>query len=247
MTGAPTQAELDAARLVLDRMGVTAEDLLNAVKPPAPTFGEYIPVVAAAVSDGTRRAYTPYWNRVLDQWADISLSDRTPTDIQRLVQHIKANLTVRRNTRNGNSAAEHLIAALRCLYRHAVNDDLIDERANPAAKVPKPRRQPSNRRALSGKQMDQLNDIVATTRNDPRLDSLIVRFHTAHSQSHAVPPPRTQRRTRRHTAARVSATSNHLADTRAPADDSRHVRGGVEGVGVVRSRLLHDARGLRGS
>jgi hypothetical protein len=51
MTGAPTQAELNAARLVLDRMGVTAEDLLNSVKPPAPTFGEYIPVVAAAVSD----------------------------------------------------------------------------------------------------------------------------------------------------------------------------------------------------
>ena len=178
MTGAPTQAELDAARLVLDRMGVTAEDLLTAVKPPAPTFAEYVPVVAAAVSDGTRRAYGPYWNRVLEQWADISLSDRTPTDIHRLVQHIKANLTVRRNTRNGNSAAEHLIAALRCLYRHAVNDELIDERSNPAAKVPKPRRQPSNRRALSGKQMDQLNDVVASTGNDPQLDSLIIRFHT---------------------------------------------------------------------
>ena len=115
---------------------------------------------------------------MLDQWADISLSDRTPTDIHRLVQHIKANLTVRRNTRNGNSAAEHLIAALRCLYRHAVNDELIDERSNPAAKVPKPRRQPSNRRAVSGKQMDQLNDVVATTGNDPQLDSLIIRFHT---------------------------------------------------------------------
>ncbi|WP_434444418.1 hypothetical protein [Lentzea sp. E54] len=147
MTSAPTHAELAAARLVLDRMGVTAKDLLNSVRPPAPTFREYIPVVAAAVSDGTRRAYTPYWNRVLDQWADISLSDRAPTDIQRLVQHIKANLTVRRNTRNGNSAAEHLIAALRCLYRHAVADELIDERSNPAAKVAKPRRQPSNRRA----------------------------------------------------------------------------------------------------
>ncbi|WP_030475083.1 hypothetical protein [Lentzea albidocapillata] len=60
MTGAPTQVELDAARLVLDRMGVTAEDLHNSVKPPAPTFAEYIPVVAAAVSDGTRRAYSPY-------------------------------------------------------------------------------------------------------------------------------------------------------------------------------------------
>ncbi|SMC85736.1 hypothetical protein SAMN05660733_02157 [Lentzea albidocapillata] len=39
---------------------MTAEDLHNSVKPPAPTFAEYIPVVAAAVSDGTRRAYSPY-------------------------------------------------------------------------------------------------------------------------------------------------------------------------------------------
>ncbi|WP_332874700.1 site-specific integrase [Lentzea terrae] len=29
---------------------MTAEDLLNSVKPPAPTFAEYIPVVAAAVT-----------------------------------------------------------------------------------------------------------------------------------------------------------------------------------------------------
>jgi integrase/recombinase XerC len=145
VTSAPTQAELDAARLVLDRMGVTAEDLLNSVKPPAPTFAGYIPVVAAAVSDGTRRAYGPYWNRVLDQWADISLSDRTPTDIHRLVQHVKANLTVRRNTRNGNSAAEHLIAALRCIYRHAVNDDLVDERSNPDASPAIDGRCPANR------------------------------------------------------------------------------------------------------
>ena len=54
MTGAPTQAELDAVRLVLDRLGVTAEDMLNTVKAPAPTFAEYVPIVAAAVSDGTR-------------------------------------------------------------------------------------------------------------------------------------------------------------------------------------------------
>ena len=65
MTGAPTQAELDAARLVLDRMGVTAEDLLNSVKPPAPTFGEYIPVVAplsaTALAVPTARIGTVCW------------------------------------------------------------------------------------------------------------------------------------------------------------------------------------------
>ncbi len=63
-------------------------------------------------------------------------------------QH-KATLTVRRNTRNGNSAAEHLITALRCLYRHTVDDELIDERSSPTARVPKLRPQPGNRRPLA--------------------------------------------------------------------------------------------------
>jgi hypothetical protein len=53
----------------------------------------------------------------------------------------------RRNARDGRSAAENLIAALRCLYRHAQDDGLIDERDDPAGKVDKPRRLPSTRRA----------------------------------------------------------------------------------------------------
>ncbi|MEU5943727.1 hypothetical protein ABZ807_32280 [Micromonospora sp. NPDC047548] len=53
------QAELDAARLLLARMGISPADLIEAStkRPLAPTFAEYVPVVAAAVSEGTRRAY----------------------------------------------------------------------------------------------------------------------------------------------------------------------------------------------
>ncbi|MET8197961.1 hypothetical protein [Micromonospora taraxaci] len=59
------RAELDAARLLLARMGISPADLVEAVsdRAPAPTFAEYVPVVAAAVSDGTRRAYGSYWKR----------------------------------------------------------------------------------------------------------------------------------------------------------------------------------------
>jgi hypothetical protein len=39
-----------------------------------------------------------------------------------LVEHVRANIVVRRNARGGRSAAEHLIAALRCVYRHAMAD-----------------------------------------------------------------------------------------------------------------------------
>jgi hypothetical protein len=54
---AARKAELDAARLLLNRMGISPADLLTAPgeKAPTPTFAEYIPQVRAAVGDGTRR------------------------------------------------------------------------------------------------------------------------------------------------------------------------------------------------
>ena len=68
-SGAPGQAVVDAALLVLERMGLTPADLLAApaARPPTPTFAVYIPVVSALVGDGCRRAYGSYWNRVVEQ------------------------------------------------------------------------------------------------------------------------------------------------------------------------------------
>jgi integrase/recombinase XerC len=58
-------AELEAARVLLDRLGVSPADLLGlaAVRTPAPSFAEYIPVVSQAVPEGSRRAYSSYWCR----------------------------------------------------------------------------------------------------------------------------------------------------------------------------------------
>jgi len=55
--------------VLLEQMGLTPADLAAVPQehPEVPTFAEYIPVVPAAVSAGTRRAYGSYWNRVLDQ------------------------------------------------------------------------------------------------------------------------------------------------------------------------------------
>ena len=70
-TAAPGQAVVDAAMLVLERMGLTPADLLAApaARPAAPTFAEYIPVVSALVSNGCRRAYGSYWHRVVSSGA----------------------------------------------------------------------------------------------------------------------------------------------------------------------------------
>jgi hypothetical protein len=61
---ASQQAAVDAALPVLKSMGLSLEDLTATPgqRPAVPTFAEYVPVVSATVTDGTRRAYGSYWN-----------------------------------------------------------------------------------------------------------------------------------------------------------------------------------------
>jgi integrase/recombinase XerC len=68
---ASRQAVVEAALVLLERMGLTPADLATVPqdRPEVPTFAEYVPVVSAAVSAGTRRAYGSYWNRVVEHWA----------------------------------------------------------------------------------------------------------------------------------------------------------------------------------
>jgi integrase len=70
------------------------------------------------------------------------------------------------------------VAALRCLYRRAVEDGLISEADAPARKVAKPRRLPSTRRAVPETRLAEINQIAATTGDDPELDTLLLRLHT---------------------------------------------------------------------
>ncbi|PKW16822.1 site-specific integrase [Saccharopolyspora spinosa] len=172
--------EIEAARVLLARLGVCPDDLANtpSTRPPAPTFTEYIPQVSDAVSTGTRRVYSTYWKRVATEWGDRRLNEPTPLEIKQLAEKIRSQVVLRRNARGGRGAAEHLIAALRCLYNHAVDDGVISEADNPAKKVPKPRRLPSTRRGLPDSRLEEINHVAATTGNDPVLDTLILRLHT---------------------------------------------------------------------
>jgi site-specific recombinase XerD len=179
-SGSSQQAVVEAALLVLERMGLSPADLtaLPQERRPVPTFAEYVPAVAGAVSAGTRRAYGSYWNRVLSHWGDRRLDDVTPSEIRQLMTYVKTHVVARRNARGGRSAAEHLVAALRCLYRRAVDDGLIAEADNPARKVAKPRRLPSTRRAVPDTRLAEINQVAAATGNDPELDTLLMRLHT---------------------------------------------------------------------
>lgn len=173
-------SEIEAARVLLSRLGITPEQLTRLSQPARdmPTVDQYIAKVAAAVPDGTRKVYGTYWRRIAAVWGTRRLDEPTPLEIQRLVEQTKCHAVVRRNSRGGRTAAEHLVGALRCLYSHAVADGLVGASENPAARVPKPRRLASNRRAVSAANLAEILRVASSTGNDPELDSLILRFHT---------------------------------------------------------------------
>ncbi|MEV7624109.1 site-specific integrase [Actinoplanes sp. NPDC089786] len=136
-----------------------------------------MPQVTAAVSAGSRRVYGPYWRKICQRWGGRRITDPTASEIKRLAEDIRDEAVIRRNTRGGRTAAEHLISAMRCVYRHAVMDGLIDEAGNPAARVAKPRRLANARHALSEEQLAAVVHAATTTGNDPGLDGLLIRLH----------------------------------------------------------------------
>ncbi|MFC5267208.1 tyrosine-type recombinase/integrase [Kribbella qitaiheensis] len=176
-----SSAEIEAARVLLARLGITPQQLLqahDALPVDVPTFAQYIPVVRTTVSAGASQAYSSYWNRITERWGPRHLDEPSPSEIEHFAMTIRTSTVTRRNARGGRSAAEHLIAALRCIYRHAENDGYLSPGTNPALKVAKPRRLASTRRAIPDSQLAEINHITATTGNDPALDALILRLHT---------------------------------------------------------------------
>lgn len=175
--------ELDAARILLARMGITPEQLLAG--PPSsaparsmPTFAEYIDRVSSVVTAGTRRVYDTYWKRIRQVWGKRRIDEPTPLEIKQLAEDTKSAAVARSNSRGGRTAAEHLISALRCLYKYAAADGLIAEGDNPATRVAKPRRLTSTRRAIPEARLAAIVAVAETTGNDPDLDSLLLRLHT---------------------------------------------------------------------
>ena len=99
-------AVVEAALVLLERMGLTPADLAAAPqhRREVPTFAQYVPVVSAAVSAGTRRAYGSYWSRVVEHWGGRRLDEPTPSEIRQLMAYVKTHVVARRNARGGRSA-----------------------------------------------------------------------------------------------------------------------------------------------
>ncbi|MEU7925054.1 site-specific integrase [Micromonospora sp. NPDC049107] len=184
MTGATATSgrpEIQAALVLLAGLGLTPADLDVAAaesRPPVPTFTEYVPKVKEAVTPGTLKTYGTYWDRLVETWPGKRLTEPTTLDLISLGKKIRSGRVVRRNGRGGAGAEENYVAAIRCLYKFAVNDGVITQAENAAARVTKPKRTASTRSALPDDRLTDINRVASTTGNDPALDSLLLRLHT---------------------------------------------------------------------
>ncbi|MEV6527463.1 site-specific integrase [Longispora sp. NPDC051575] len=172
-------SRIAAARLVLAELGVTLDDLRHETEPRRiPTFDAYVPKVRTAASPGALRTYGSYWDRIVEAWGERRLDEIAASDVEGLQRAIVAGSTPRRNSRGGRHAGESLIAAARAIYRRAAADKLIPLSDSPAHQVVKPRRLPNVRRALTGRELEEINRVARSGGYDVVLDSLLLRLHT---------------------------------------------------------------------
>ncbi|MEW1739676.1 site-specific integrase [Nocardia beijingensis] len=180
MTLSASSAEVQTAQLLLERLGVSLEDLTSAQsKRAVPTFAEYVPVVYAAMPPGvTRENYKCYWRKIVAAWPDRRLDEPTITEFKQLISTLQAQRAVRRTDRGGYALAQVAINALRCLYRHAVDDKLIRPADNPATALVKPKTRSSSRGAIPTDRLAEINRVAAEYGDEPELTTLILRMCT---------------------------------------------------------------------
>lgn len=178
MAVSSTQADVQALVQLMQHMNVEPEELLAAARPQnLPTFEQFMPLVRDAASPGMQASYKSYWDRIVAYWGERRLDEPTPREVGELFEYIRANALRRRNHVDGAGAVVNVYQALLCVYRLAIEQGILSPRQDPMAKVPRPRGAKSRRHALSPRLYQEIVRAAVMTGRDPRLDSLLLRFH----------------------------------------------------------------------
>lgn len=173
----PDTATADALVELLAHRGLSLTDAAALLEGQlgGPTVTDFMPVVIAAATPGAHKTYRHYWDCFAAEFGDRPVRSVRTTELRAFALRTQETALRRSNSRNGLSAREHCVGALRAFFRAAVDDDLID--ANPATGVEKPKRRPSNRRGFTATEVAELFRVTTTTGDDPILDGLLLRFH----------------------------------------------------------------------
>ncbi|MFJ9786167.1 hypothetical protein ACIRSS_41815 [Amycolatopsis sp. NPDC101161] len=168
-----------AAELVLARLGVPLVQLAaKAQETRIPTFAEYVPEVAKATAKGSRDTWQHYWRVLVDEWGDRPIDEPRATEVSQLAKLVQERAAAKPYSRSGQGAESNFIDAVKCVYRRADADKLIDLRDSPTANLNYSRQRDSNRRALKASELSEINFVASTTGFDPLLDSLLLRLHS---------------------------------------------------------------------
>lgn len=171
-----------AARLVLESLGVSPADLQVSddatTEKVAPTFREYVPRFASGVPESSRQLWIHYWRVLVEEWGDRRVDEPSYTELVELAIKVEERAKTRKGSRGGHGARSNFIDAVKCLYRHAVDDDYVRTNRNPTARLRRPAQSQTRRRALSVAQLTEINHVAGTTGPDPALDTLVLRQHT---------------------------------------------------------------------
>ena len=142
-----------------------------------PTFEQFQQRAVAACTPYQKRAYVPVWRQATLSLGHRPLDTITVLDLRILQQRAVEKAARRATSRGGRYAGERAVRALRALFKMAEQDEWIEHRDNPAAQLPLPRRKPSTRRALTSREIAEINEVVPVGSRDAALDCLIMRLH----------------------------------------------------------------------
>lgn len=117
-------------------------------------LSDYLPTAASGLRASTRISWTRYLRLLDERLGDLHLQEIKASHIQQLATEARADVVLRRNSKSGSSAAEHMISASRSVLASALRDGLVT--SNVALLITKPPRTPSGRHALSKRQMAEL-------------------------------------------------------------------------------------------
>ncbi|WP_328458233.1 hypothetical protein [Amycolatopsis sp. NBC_00438] len=110
-----------------------------------------------------------YWRFPEKKWGDIDTP--SASEFMLLANEVQAHTVRRRGSRDGQSAKANFIDASRHIYVVAEADRYVTAQRNPTSKLRKPRRHKSLRRALTHRQLLEINTTAVSTGTDPALDS----------------------------------------------------------------------------
>ncbi|WP_218000547.1 tyrosine-type recombinase/integrase [Nocardia higoensis] len=174
-TSTPSAASADtlaAARLLLPQMGISLADLVTPAPTPPPS-----PRSSRKYGHGCRRApcapTTP------------TCSPTGPTAASTNPRRPNSKTWPAASSQKPAPAAPHAAApapprtssALRCVYRFAEDSGWIRPADNPARRIARPTRRPSQRFAIPSDQLAEICAVAAVTGDDPDLDTLALRLH----------------------------------------------------------------------